>query len=300
MIIVRLEGGLGNQMFQYALGKSLSHFQSNELKLDITSLLDNTNPEKVLRDYSLDIFNLKVDFASKEDLKIVLNKEYNFFERQKIKWLYGNKIPFFYKNEYYERELYKYDPYIFKSRKNVYITGYWQHPNYFSAIDKILINDFSFKNTNNEKFINLKNEILQSESVALNIRRADLVHNKNANEFMGVMPLSYYEQSIRHILKKKPNSKFFIFSDDLEWCKKSFKNLKNSYIVENDYYGYKFSDCLYLMSSCNNFIIPNSTFAWWAVWLNKNNERIIVQPRQWVRDNNIDTSGIVFKNAHLV
>ncbi len=300
MIIIRLEGGLGNQMFQYALGKTLSIHHKTKLKLDTSLILNRTIPNTVFRDYDLVIFNLEVETSTPNDLAELLNKGYNFIERRKIKWFHNNIIPYYYKNEYYEQEKFKYDSNVFKSRKDAYFTGYWQHINYFSNIEDILRHDFSFRHKPSKEVAELRNEILETESVALNVRRADLVYHKEANEFMGVMPFSYYEKAIDYILQNKPNVKFYIFSDDLDWCYKAFSGLKNSFIVGNEYYGHKFSDCLYLMSSCKNFIIPNSTFAWWAVWLNQNKKRLVTQPKRWVTDPLYDTSGIMFKESCLL
>jgi hypothetical protein len=123
-------------------------------------------------------------------------------------------------------------------------------------------------------------KINKEHSVCLNVRRTDhMIFDKK--EF-DVVDFAYYKKAINYFKSTlSPNIKFYIFSDDLEWCKKIFKNIKNIIIVDYSYSGNKFYNYLYLMTNFRNFIIPNSTFAWWAAWLSTKKNKTVVAPKRW-------------------
>ncbi len=298
MIIVRLEGGLGNQMFQYAFGKSVAAHHNTLFKLDTGLLLDRTLQNTIFRDYDLSIYNLNVEIAKKNDIAEVLTNipEYNIIEKLQFKFL-NKQIPYFRKNEFYEKEFYSYDSTVFKSQTKAYFYGFWQNQNYFAKIENELRKDFSFTTTLNEQASKLIAAIKSENSVAINVRRTDYINDQKTNEFMGVISENYYSDAIKLIRQKTVKPKFYIFSDDIEWCREKFADLENHFIVDHSFAGEKFSSYLQLMSSCKNFIIPNSTFAWWAAWLNTSKEKVIVQPKKWVNYPAKDTSGLLFKNS---
>lgn len=301
MIIVRLEGGLGNQMFQYAFGKAVTARHNTILKLDTGFLLDRSLKNTVFRDYDLSIYNLNIEIADRNDITRVLSSipEYNIIERMQHKFL-KEQIPYYRKSEFYEQEYYSYDPNVFKSQIDVYFFGYWQNQNYFKGIEKKLRIDFSFKNSLSEKENLLLHEIKSSNSVAINVRRTDYISDKETNEFMGVINENYYTDAIKLVRQKITNPKFYIFSDDISWCRKEFSSLENHFIVDHTYAGNKFGSYLQLMSSCKNFVIPNSTFAWWAVWLSPLKDKVVVQPKRWVNDPKKNTNGLVFKGSFQI
>ena len=117
-----------------------------------------------------------------------------------------------------------------------------------------------------------------SKSICLNVRRTDFIYNPEHN----VVNIDYYKNAISTFKDKIGNNlKVYVFSDDLEWCKNNLNFIDNIEIVEHEYAGYKFYDYLYLMSSFKNFIIPNSSFGWWACWLSQHKDKIIMTPERW-------------------
>lgn len=235
MIIASLQGGLGNQMFQYAFGKALSLRHRTELKLDTRSLSKGIPPRK----YELNIFEITEKFAPPLSY-----------------WL--SKITKTYVNE---RDL---DGSIPNASNNLYLDGYWQSEDYFKDYKQEIRNIFKFKKTKN----------LPSESVSIHVRRTDYVDRKGRAPIIGCS-LNYYHKAMAFIYSKIKNPIFYVFSDDIDWCKNNI-----------NFSGFKFHysstpDDLRLMSLCKHNIVANSSFSWWGAWLNQNPNKIVVAPDPW-------------------
>ena len=279
-VIINLKDGLGNQMFQYAIGYALSKKNKTELKLDLRTFEEKRiNPPQgyVQRTYDLDIFGIVPKEPSYIDLikTFQLNKRY--VVRYNInKFLYKfNFINILERGREFETRILK------NKKKTLYIDGYWQCEKYFLKFRDDILKIFNFKSLKKkQKNIEFICKINKENSVCLNVRRTDhVIFDKN--EF-DVVNFAYYKKAINYFKSRlSPNTKFYIFSDDLEWCKKIFINIKNIIIVDYSYSGNKFYNYLYLMTNFRNFIIPNSTFAWWAAWLSIKKNKIVVAPKRW-------------------
>lgn len=276
---------MGNQMFQYAAGRRLALKHKTTLKLDLTFLLDRTPRENfTYRNYDLDVFNIQENFASPSEINKLAPKNKNFIDKvkQKLKLINIIQEPHFH---LYEK--------LLSAPDNSYLEGYWQSEKYFKDIEHIIRKDFIFKSDLDSESKKMAEKITSSNSICINIRRGDFAKDPITNKFHGVCDLDYFLKSIDHIAERTNNPHFFIFSDDIEWCE---KNLKISYpntIVPHIYAGKKFENYLKLMSICKHFIIPNSTFAWWGAWLNRNPEKIVVAPRKWFNDPSINTDDLI-------
>jgi len=262
MFISKLKGGLGNQIFQYALGRNLSLKNNTDLKLDI-SWFKNLKPTKVTaREYGLKYFNIKEDFATEEEIR-------------KIKRF--SKIPFISKMK--KEKTRDFDSSILSFKKNVYLEGYWQSEKYFKDIREILLKDLILKNTPSDDFKKIKEKINNLENtVSIHIRHGDYSQNPKENKRHTALPIKYYENAINFIKTKIQNPVFFVFSDDIKWCKENFKNLENVYFADKNIPDY---EELILMSKCKNNIIANSSFSWWGAWLNQNTNKIVIVPQKW-------------------
>jgi len=267
MIVVKLKGGLGNQMFQYALGRNLSLRNKTELKFDLTEL-----EQDKLRYYELDIFNVSATVASKSEIMLIRKNSKGIIS--KILGILG---------QHYlcieQKDLY-FDASINKKKGDIYLEGYWQCENYFKDIRDIIINDFTIKSDSNKKNKSMLKKIEKSNSVCIHVRRGDYVYNKKTNKFHGVCSAEYYNNAVKIIQKKAKNPEFFIFSDDLQWTKANliFKHPTIYVDINNTEKGY---EDLRLMSNCKHFIIANSSFSWWSAWLSNNPEKIICAPQKW-------------------
>ena len=157
--------------------------------------------------------------------------------------------------------------------------GYWQTPKYFHENAEVIRKLFKHKSrVENKKgiFKEIMNQIDSCESVMINIRRGDFLNKIN---FHGVMGVDYVDHAVKILKSSLSKLRFFIFSDDLSWCKKNIK-LEKCTFVEHIYAGDRFEYYLQLMKRCKHHIISNSTFAWWAAWLNDNPDQHVIAPKK--------------------
>ncbi|NUN65842.1 alpha-1,2-fucosyltransferase [Pseudanabaena biceps] len=288
MIIVKLQGGLGNQMFQYAIGKKLSLLNKTELKLDLSFLLDRTpRPNFTYRDYNLNIFNLKIEFATQEEIKPFINYLDSKIKRKIYTYLFLGK-----KNKYINEKKCNFNPDIFKLTGNIYLDGYWQTEKYFNDIKNILYNDFIVKTNQDQKNQDVAKTIKNTNSVSIHIRRGDYIDNKQIYHFHGICDLNYYYNCVNLLLKKLKNPNFFIFSDDHQWMKENLKlDYPMTFVDHND--ASKNYEDLRLMSQCKHNIIANSSFSWWGAWLNQNPDKIVYAPQKWFNDTSKKTQDLI-------
>jgi len=271
MIISKITGGMGNQMFQYACAKTISIENNVELKLDI-----DFYKQQNLRKYELSSFQIREEMASKREI-VNLSGNENLWNKIKKKVGFFVHKPDSY---YIEKKSALYDKNIKKSGKELYLDGYWQNSRYFDNNRECILHSFSLKeaHSNDICFKNNLHQILESESVALHVRRGDYLLNRNQKHHGGC-DLDYYKQAILYIKDSVKNDcMFFIFSDDIFWCQENFDFLDNKIFIT----GAVNPACdLELMKNCKHNIISNSTFSWWGAWLNDFDDKIVIAPKVW-------------------
>jgi hypothetical protein len=263
-LFVSLDGGLGNQLFQFAMGFSLSKKLNMKLILDISNY-----SKKNIRKFELYQFkNIKKSF-------VLLHKQ-NYLFRKFIK-IYN----FFFLTRYNEKNPFIYDSKIvdIPNTRNIYVKGYFQSEKYFASKRFEILNLLKFNNHFSKKLLGLKKEINETNSVAIHIRRGDYL-NYYTGAIHGVLNLTYYKTCISFILDKVKKPKFFIFSDDVKWVKRNnfFSKLENSLVVDTK----SNHKDLELMSFCKYFIIANSSFSWWGAWLSGYKNKIVCAPKKWL------------------
>ena len=270
MIIVKIVGGLGNQMFQYAYAKKLDTL-GFEVKID-TSAFKHYD---LHGGYGLDNYSISLEVAD--------DKELSKFKKSRLLEKLYKKIPFLTGRTVMEKSLLYHEKYL-KSADGSYVDGYFQSEKYFFDIKETLLKEFQIRPEISDYSKNIAKKILQSDtSVSIHIRRGDYIHNPKANAVHGVCSLEYYKKAIGLIEKKFKNPTFFIFSDDIKWSRENL-GIKNSFFVEN---GDRIPhEDIYLMSLCNHNIIANSSFSWWGAWLNRYNKKIVIAPQRWFADKN--------------
>lgn len=285
MIVVKLLGGLGNQMFQYAIGRKLSLIHNDELFLDC-SFFDEKGTHTP-RDFELDIFDIKASRPDNSILKKFESEQPSVVTRA-IHRLLSKKIEpksYFEKGHAFQQEL-------FNLRGDIHLIGYWQTEKYFNDVEQEIRKDFSFIHPPTGKNAELLTQIDNCNAVSLHIRRGDYVTNNAANTFHGLCGLDYYKAGVEYIKSKHDNIQLFVFSDDISWAKENLKyDLPMTFIDHNS--GKNSWEDMRLMSHCKHNIIANSSFSWWAAWLNNNGDKIVVAPKQWFTDSSINTQDVV-------
>ncbi|MBD3201959.1 MAG: alpha-1,2-fucosyltransferase [Candidatus Lokiarchaeota archaeon] len=264
LIIVKLKGGLGNQMFQYAIGKHLSLKRKCPLRLDLLYMKYDRRKKYELD--KLNIENKKTYF-----LEEVFYYFINFFHRI---------IPFY---KFIKQKSRKFNSSILNSHTPIlYLDGYWQSEKYFEAISEIIKKEFRITARLNEENKKMLNKIQNCNAVVIHLRRRDYICDAQINKKLGTCSMNYYKQAIKLIENKVEFPKYFIFSDDIEWVKENFELINNPIFVDINTYENGYDD-LRLMKNCKHFILANSTFSWWAAWLSENKHKVIIAPRNWIQ-----------------
>ncbi len=291
MIVTKLMGGLGNQMFQYAAAKSISLKNNTELFLDLNFLLDRTPHENfTFRDFDLSIFNATYKIADKALTEHFLGSDNSFKNIAiKVKKKISNKN--FY---YYHEPFFHFNPDFYQLKDNYYLEGYFQSEKYFSDNASIIRNDFIIQHPISKKTQSLLSEIqADNNSVCLNVRRGDFVSNPLMAAEHGLLGLDYYHSAVHELMQIEKNITLYIFSDDVEWCANNLKFDVPAIFIDHTYAGEKFSTYLLLMKTCHHFIIPNSTFGWWAAWLGDYSDKIVIAPKNWFKDKSRNTKDVL-------
>lgn len=251
MIIVRIVGGLGNQMFQYAYAKALQQ-KGFDVKIDISKF----KTYKLHGGYHLDKYNIDLEKAGFFD---------TFLSLIKVKKNVKEKSLFF-------------DDKLFRLSGNEFVKGYFQNEKYFKETREILLEQFQKSGKNADSTAVFSKQIRETTpNCSLHVRRGDYLSNSKNHTIHGVCDLDYYKRAVEFVLSKEKQTTFFIFSDDIPWAKENLK-IENAIYVDHKCTPH---EDIYLMSLCNNNITANSSFSWWGAWLNKNKEKIVISPKQW-------------------
>jgi hypothetical protein len=275
-VISRIVGGLGNQMFQYALGKQLSLSRAAELMLDLSVYAhpDRNGPEDTIRDYRLDDLNIQAGTVLDGDLKRITRLTQGNIHRicyhiPGLKWTWVSEGGV-------TRGL---DDFA-QIAGNLYLDGWWQSERYFRSIREVLLKEFTPRIPFQIESQRVLSQIESCTAVSIHVRRGDYVHNPITNAYHGVCSMDYYQAAIRIIDAQVQSPHFFVFSDDLSWVR---ENLPISHPVE--YVSIQEPDLdvkeMALMSHCKHHIIANSSFSWWGAWLNARPDKIVIGPKKW-------------------
>jgi hypothetical protein len=292
LIIVNLKGGLGNQLFQYALGWRLAQDTCQPLYLDRRSLLDRM-PHKdsfVFRNYDLDLFGIHpIDPTTNMLRRFGLG----FSDRRirEVIMRFRNAVPLPWGCFVREHTM-RFDSKILNLTGDIYLDGYWQTEKYFIGYENELRERLQVALPLIPEASAILEDINNSEAVCLNVRRTDFV----GNQFHDVCDANYFRMAADCVRVQYSKSKFFVFSDDIEWCRKNLNFGFPLVFVGHEMAGPRFSSYFQLMVSCRHFIIPNSTFGWWAAWLSPNFEKVVVAPKKWFGSPAVDASDVVPKS----
>lgn len=279
MIIVNLKGGLGNQMFQYAAGLALAEKHHVDLKLDFAFLeTSKVSADFTKRKFELEIFDVNFKMASDDETHAFLGNQYKLSYRIVRKF-----FPALIRKKIYRYDLLNFDPAFAQLGNNVYLDGYFQSLHYFLEAATTIQSHFRFKNPPEGKNKILAREISSCNSVSIHVRRGDYLNEINRAVFGNICTLDYYSKAIAAIQKEISDPHFYIFSDDVSWVKENLKIDSPVTFVDFNKGENSFED-MRLMSLCRHNIIANSSFSWWAAWLNENPSKKVFAPSKWIND----------------
>jgi hypothetical protein len=268
MIVVALKGGLGNQLFQYALGRKLAMAHGAELVLD-TSALDSERPHgDTCRPFTLGGFRIAARIATPEETR-----------RLKRPFGFASKAWRTFSTKVLRRHHIGFEPSVLRMRGDAYLDGYWQSYKYFEDIRDALLAELTLKELSPAASAMLARIAAEPAAVAIHVRRGDYAASAPANRTHGTCSPEYYRRAIASIKERAPGAAWFVFSDDPAWVREHISFPSEPVFVSGN--GLGDAEELALMAVCKHAVIANSTFSWWGAWLNRNPEKIVVAPRPW-------------------
>lgn len=288
MIIVKLEGGLGNQMFQLAIGRILAEKNKTFLTFDKT-FFDNNKRRlgHTPRNYELKIFVESYPVAGEK--AILVFHKLSIINR--IKKKLGLNYP-----KTFRESSFNFNSRVLNQNTPIYLRGFFQSYKYFQGYEELIKKIFVFPQNRLEgKNIELLNYINNNQTLAIHVRRGDYVKDKRIQQYHGNLTTEYYLQAISAVVSKIHGLTLIFFSDDTQWVKEEFQKLDfpKKFVDYNS--GENSWKDMFLMSCCKHQIIANSSFSWWAAWLNENPTKIVIAPKKWFEksEKDINTKDLI-------
>ena len=274
MKIVNIIGGLGNQMFQYALVIALRERFQEEIYVDTSAFTSYTlhNGLELER-----VFGIKLKHALLPDIKKLTFHSRHYKLKRLMQIIFPRK-----RTTCYEFPLAKFDKNKLYEACDMYYEGYWQHYSYFDEYKEIIRNEYKFQGSLSETAELIKNCIINNNSVSMHIRRGDYLKEK---DYIGICDVEYYRSAIEYINRHSPNAHYFIFSNDMEWCKEFITPLLSRYTCVDCHTKDDSYKDMWLMSLCKKMILANSSFSWWGAYLNTSAD-VIIAPKVWTNNPN--------------
>ncbi len=283
MIIARLMGGLGNQMFQYAAGKRLAMARGVELKLD-TGFYGRFDS----RSYALDAFAISEEIAIRSEIRHLRYGGKPWWRLQTNK---GRRAAKEHSPSHIKEKHFHFDESILNLGEEAYLDGYWQSERYFADVSGEIRNLFTPVSVC-ERARGMADRINSSQSVSLHVRRGDYVEDDKASKVFHSLPIDYFMRAVDQLEKSVETFKIYLFSDDLPWAQ---ENIARDFDTIPVNIGRELSPAedMWLMSQCDHNIITNSSFSWWGGWLNSNVGKTVIAPLNWFRSEKYDTVDLI-------
>lgn len=286
MVIIQLAGGLGNQMFQYALYLQLKDL-GREVKIDDVSGF----AEDSQRVPALAPFGITYERPSREELQKMLDSSMLPWHRVRRKLFGRHKKSYFEQGKLFIPEVLTWD--------DIYLEGYWQTEKYFQPVEKQVREAYDTDRL--AAYLKRAGRYLQEIdntcSVSVHVRRGDYLTPENQKLYGGICTDTYYMEGIRQMRERYPGCRFFLFTNDRAWAARQFAQQEREGGTARAFAGGRLSDITWvdlqgagdndytefaLMSRCKHHILANSSFSWWASYLNKNPEKTVLAPARWL------------------
>lgn len=272
-IVVHISGGLGNQMFQYAMGHALALRLGVPLKLDLAWFEHTLGSTATSRKFLLDIFPIQIIRACEEERRCQFSTVKFFYQK-----IFHSLFP---KSGRVIEPHFHYWYGIKKLRPPLYLQGFWQSEEYFSDYSGVIKECYRFPSiSENVTYLAVQKICSCMNATSVHIRRGDYVADPSTNAYHGQCSATYYKKSIEFIRNKHGLVPLFIFSDDPEWVEKSFDAHGHPSTIINLHSEETAYRDMHLMSLCRNHVIANSSFSWWGAWLSNYNGTVCA-PCEW-------------------
>jgi len=277
-IITALSGGLGNQMFQYAAGRSLATRRGVPLLLDLRVLAADT-----LRDYALGGLQVAATIALPADLPSSPGPVMRRLRRL-LPWI-APRISVL-------ERAFTFDPSILDLTPPFHLSGNWQSARYFADCADVIRADFQLAGSFTPDRVQLAEAIAARNPVSVHVRRGDYVSNAVANAYHGTCNPDWYAAAKRRADATIHDANYVVFSDDPDWARANLPAFADALFVEPSADGRDEQD-LHLMALCRHHIIANSSFSWWGAWLNPRPDKMVIAPLHWFQGATHDTRDLI-------
>jgi hypothetical protein len=295
-IVSKVSGGLGNQLFQYAIGRRIALDHTRPLVLDLHWYHDipaGSTPREEL----LSRLNIVASFANSHGDPAALAALAPAAQRHWTSWW---RSPL---RVVKERAAFRYDERPLRPparNQTLYLDGYWQSYRYFEPVREVLVGEIAPRDPLPDVYRDIAARIRASNSVMLHVRRGDYVHSASAAAVLGALPLDYYARALQWLKSRVDAPVMFVFSDDLDWAREHLDTGCDTVYVAGDASAYDVVHELSLMSQCKHQIIANSSLSWWAAWLNTNVGKLVAAPARWLADQPVPLDDLIPAGWHLV
>jgi hypothetical protein len=287
LVIARLIGGLGNQMFQYAAGRALALRCGADLKLDLSGFATYNR-----RRYELNTLPICAAAATTVELaEFGVERERRPGLVDRIRRKLGIRLASRERSVYREPHFH-FDPAMPTLRAPVYIDGYWQSERYFLDCADTVRRELTATAPFDRDNAAMATQIDAVNAVSLHVRRGDYVSDPKTNNYHGTCSPEYYHSALEYLLARTQRPHLFVFADDREWAQRNLHfPVATTFVVANS--ADRGHLDMALMSRCRHHILANSSFSWWGAWLNPSREKIVVGPRRWFDTGPADTFDLV-------
>jgi hypothetical protein len=282
LVTVDLIGGLGNQLFQYAIARAIAHARGGNVALNLEWFDAVRSASVTTRHYALAPFLLPVAlvrpwYANSRAL-LYFNKA---LKRIGVRRSYFRETDFF-----------SFDPTALSAEPPIHLSGYWQSWKYFEGISDLLKRELGTPRNLSAASTEMLQRIKSCDAICVHVRRGDYVSNAAASNLHGTCGLDYYRSAMSVISAPLKNPYAFVFTDDPGWVRENFVSAVPFTVVDINAHEQAHQD-LWLMAACSHFVIANSSLSWWGAWLSTAQEKTVICPRKWFKGGDHDTSDLL-------
>jgi hypothetical protein len=280
VIVVRLMGGMGNQLFQFAAGRRLASRHGSELLLDLGWFRHEGKSVATPRSFQLGGFEVAAGLTELQPRVLAgweRKRRWSLSSRRRLEVIRQRDS---------DAAL---DERVLGAPDDVLLLGYWQSEKYFVDAADVVRRELRFPDEPDERYAHVDEIARNPSAVAVHVRRGDYVAHPETSAVHGALGRDYYRRALELVAARVEDSQFLAFSDEPEWVERELAPEFRLMVVT----GGDAHQELRLMSRCTHHVIANSSFSWWGAWLGEQNDSVVVAPARWFSDPGVDTSSVI-------